>query len=426
MTTVNKEDLKEAVANFLVKSAQPATSNIRNDIAGEEPMVTITENDDGSVGSVEVKKGVKNGLAMAEYMVALAMANQAQKQNKGTVIEVLDATLKTAKNFNRLTGKKRGQKSFLGSAMAKEVTLQIAENGGFLVPDVIYSDFIELLRHASVVRNAGAQKVTMSTGALKMNGMEQGAFAEYGDDCDVPFLTDVRFNQKEMKAHKLRALIPICNDFIRYADRSNLELIRNDLLAAVAEREDRAFLRGNGTNHSPKGLRYLADPANVFPRSLDGGSVTLQTVANDLRALIGKVECADVPVTRGAYFMSCRTKQFLATLMNGNGIFIYESILQGTLNGYPVYFTNNIPDNLGVAGDESEIYFVAMNQIIIGDAINPTVELNSNVNIIHPATGNTCGWSTDDSVMRVMAAHDIMARHDGKEIAILTEVDWGA
>jgi len=45
-----------------------------------------------------------------------------------------------------------------------------------------------------------------------------------------------------------------------------------------------------------------------------------------------------------------------------------------TFNGYPVYVTNNIPNNLG-GGTESEIYFVDASKIVIGDGVDMQIKI---------------------------------------------------
>lgn len=140
----------------------------------------------------------------------------------------------------------------------------------------------------------------------------------------------------------------------------------------AAVNEDAGFLRGAGTEFAPLGIRYQALAGNV--NAISG--TTAAQIEADLRSLPLKLETANIVVQAGYWIMPPRTKAHLATLRDAIGARIYESIDEnGTLLGYPILTTNQIPTNLG-GGTETEISFVNGPSIIVGNGSDAEVRVS--------------------------------------------------
>jgi len=165
-------------------------------------------------------------------------------------------------------------------------------------------EIIELLRAKAVVRSLGAMSIPMNSGSLTMPKQTGSGTAYYiGENQDIT-PSQQTFGQIQMSAKKLAALTPISNDLIRDASPNADMLVREDLLAVMALREDLAFIRDDGTENKPKGMRYWADSNNVLPRTQDSGANTLATVTADLAKAVSLIEEANVPMTRMDWIMS--------------------------------------------------------------------------------------------------------------------------
>lgn len=293
--------------------------------------------------------------------------------------------------------------------------------GGFLVDTAYSRDFIDILRPRVVIRSLGAVSVPMPDGNLTMRKKTAGTSAGYiGERVAFP-TTDVTVDQITMSAKKLAALVPITNQLIRRASIGVEAMVRDDLVEAVALKEDQQFLRGAGSATAPKGLLNLV----AAPNKIDANAtVDLASVTTDLGKLRLAVLNANVPMTRCGWIMSPRTKIFLETLRDGNGNIAFPSVASGTLYGYPIGVTTSVPDNLGAGTNESEIYFGDFAQFLIGDTMSVTIAA-SDVAAYDDGGTIRAAFSNDETVIRIIEEHDTQVRYD-TAFAVLQKVTWGA
>lgn len=309
-------------------------------------------------------------------------------------------------------------------ARTKAMTAGDATAGGFLVPVQFVQDFIAVLRSAAVMRKLRTPTIPLPTGTAKIGKGTAGATAGYvGESTNAP-KTQLSTGQLTLSFKKLMALVPVSNDLLRYSSPGADMIVRNDLTAAMAVKEDSAFIRGDGTDGSPKGLRFWAPNANIITAN---GTVSLQNTATDLGKLMQKLMEADVPMVSPSWIFAPRTKNFLMTLVTTAGSFIYkDEMAQGTLWGYPFGVTTGVPTNLDHTGadtdDESEIYFVDVGQGLIGEAESMSVDASQEA-AYHDGNSVQSAWSRDETTVRAIAEHDFVMRYD-KAVAVLAGVDW--
>jgi len=311
-------------------------------------------------------------------------------------------------------------------AEARQKSLQAgdATAGGFLVPEEFSTDFIAYLRSATVMRKLGVPTLPMSSGTIKLGKGTAGATAYYVGESTNAVKSQMATGQLTLTFKKLICLTPISNDLLRYASPGADTIVRNDLTLAMAVKEDSAFIRGNGTDGSPRGLYYWAPGAN---RIQANGTVSLQNASTDLGKLMQQLHAADVPMLKPCWVMAPRTKNFLITIQNTNGAFVFkDEMAGGTLWGYPYAITTGVPTNLDVSGagtnDESEIYFFDAAQAVIGEAASMVVDASQEA-AYYDGASVQAAFSRDETVVRAIAEHDFAMRYDAA-IAVLTAVDW--
>ena len=313
----------------------------------------------------------------------------------------------------------------LGDAdVAMALNTGTASAGGVLVPQHFMGEIIELLRPASVVRSMQPTLLPMPNGNLTIPKMAGGATSAYiGENTDIP-ATEQQFGDLQLSAKNLATLVPVSNQLLNYAGITPAieSVITGDMVSSMAAREDLAFLRGNGSGNTPKGLRSIAPTAHVLIAS-DGA--TVQKVQTDLSKLELLLMNAHVRMIRPGFIMSPRTYLFLLDLVDGNGNKVFPEMGAGQLRGKPVKYTTQIPSNLG-SGTESEIYLVDFADAVIGDAEQTTIAISTEAAYIDPSSGAlVSAFSRNQTLIRVIAAHDFGMRHD-ESVAVLTAVKWGA
>lgn len=311
-----------------------------------------------------------------------------------------------------------------GDTVIKALEAYDPSKGGFMIPEPVSDEIIEILRDRTVVMEAGPRVINMPYGNQSFTLQTASAIAFYVGDCAPVAPSTPLFGRLKLVAKKLRALVPICNDFLRFTDDSADAFVRDDVVQVMSNRMDLAFLRGSGAQDQPKGLRFLASTA--VDRTLDSGNSTIDTINKDLNAAKGRLLNAKIPMIKPTWFMSPRTFVFLSALQNALGIERYPTLqdAEPKLLGYPVKWTTAIPDNLGGPGDESEIILADMDQIVVGIATE--LELSSSQDASYTEVNGTQrhGMQEDFTLIAATSEHDILDRRSGASITVITAIDW--
>ena len=359
------------------------------------------------------KKGL--GLNAAACLRVFALA---QKQGYGP-----DRAVDVARELkygDELIGKIDSHVKALGSG--------VLADGGFLIPPEYAAEIIELLNAAAVVRKAGARAIPMPRGTMSFRKKTAASTAYWVGESSTITASQPTGGIVIMSGKKLAALIPTSNDLLRNASPEADALIRDELVIRHALGEDSAYLRGVGTDFTPKGIRYWANASNVTAATQAGASATLYEVINDLEMkLIYKLTGGNVPVTKdsGAFFMHPRSAAYLRTLVDGTGKYFFrEEMRDGRLSGYQYHESTQIPINLGSGTNESEVLFAHMADCIIGDELALIVEFLANASY-HDGSAVVSGASDDESVFRAIGKHDFLVQRD-LAAAVLSTVKWGA
>ena len=289
----------------------------------------------------------------------------------------------------------------------KALNYSVVAEGGALIPQDFMAELIELLRAATVVRGASPMTIGMPMGNMTLPRLAGGATAGYQGELDDIALTQEVFDDLNLSAKKLTAMVPVSNDLIRRAPIGVEEVVRDDLIQTLARREDLAFIRGDGTGKSPVGWRTLVLPENLVTIA----GATLDNVVDGLSALMLILVNGMSRMIRPHWFMNPATLRFIATRRDSVGSFYYkDEIASGQLEGIPWSYTQQIPANLG-GGTQSEIYLVDMADTVIADTLNVLVDA-SDVAAYYGTDGAVVSaFQRDQTLFRVISEHDFNMRH---------------
>jgi HK97 family phage major capsid protein len=296
--------------------------------------------------------------------------------------------------------------------------------GGFLVPEDVSAEVIELLRPQSVIMRGGPRVVPLPTGNMTMNRRATGAnFSYAGEQQDIP-ATGLTLGQVKLSAKKLTGLIQISNDLLRSASIAADRMVRDDIVEGSAIAMDTAFLRSVGGDFSPLGLRH-----QLTGTAFAASNILAATAANTLTSItadLGRMELAllnnNIPLTGAAWVGAPRTMMRLRNIRDGNGNFAFPEMQQGRLRNLPFFDTTTVPINLG-GGSESELYLIAFPHVIVGEHSGITIATTTQA-AYRDVQGNLqAAFSRDETVMRAIQHHDIGLRHL-PAVAVLTGVTW--
>ena len=297
-------------------------------------------------------------------------------------------------------------------------------SGGALIPENMLNETIDLLRPRTIVRRLGAVSIPLPNGNLSMPSMSSGASSGYvGEGADVQ-ATESQFGDVKLSAKTMITLVPMSNQLIGRVGRNIETLVLNDMINSMAAREDKAFLRDDGTSSTPLGFKAAATAAGrTLPWS---GTADLPTIDAYLDSLILKLMESDSLLIRPGWGLSPRTYMKLAGLRDGNGNKVYPELSlpmgQRNLKGWSVEFTTTIPTNLG-GGTETEIYFADFNDVVIGEGEQMTIDFSKEATYVDGSGNLVSAFARNQSLIRVVMEHDIGFRHI-EGLVLGTGVTW--
>lgn len=306
-------------------------------------------------------------------------------------------------------------------AVSKALSASSMTGGGFMLPPQFSDEVIDLLYPATVVRRMGVSTMPMEGGSLTLPYLATGTTATYVGENQTAGVSQLSGGQLQLSDKKLAIVTPVSNDLLRINSAKADAVIRNNLVAQMAIKEDVTFIRSDGTSGTPKGMLFWADAANKFAAN---ASVSLANVTNDLGNAIFLLENANVMFKNPGWLFSPRTKKYLMTVRDGNGNLVFQPEMKtGTLMGYPFAVSQQIPNNTG-AGSSSEVYFVNFADLVIAERSALIMDVFPGASYVDAGGNTVSGVQNDQTLLRTLAMHDFGAQYRGKEIAVITAVNW--
>ena len=262
--------------------------------------------------------------------------------------------------------------------VTKALLAGTTNSGAELVSEQLSTEFIELLRNASVLRAAGVRQMDNPTGNMTIAKHTASDEAVWVGEGVAPADADETFDVVTFTWKTLTKEVPISKDLIMFASFDAEEIVARSITQSIGEKEDATFLRATASATVPGGILTLTPAPQKFDAN---GTVNAANVERDVALLVERLMVANVPVNErnGLFIMNSRTSTFLATLRDANGALIYPQMSVAPADrrmlGFRVAVTNSIPRNLGGGTNQSEVYFISTDEWAIADGQNQ-MELN--------------------------------------------------
>jgi HK97 family phage major capsid protein len=309
-------------------------------------------------------------------------------------------------------------------------TLNTGENseGGYIVPPDWRAELIPLLSARAVIRPL-CRSIPMPYGRLTMSRQTASASAEYGAELDVIPTSEPAFGTFSMTWKKLTCLVPISNDLLRYSNPQVYSIVRDDMLKVMALREDRAFLRDDGSGDLPKGLKNWCIADNKI-EATDTHTLSTADAAIAIRLDLAK---AKLKLTKGFFpldpgttywLLNPTAHSFLESLTSPLGGLLFPEMSNEMLAGLPYRVSMQTPENLGTGTNESEIYLADFSEIYLGDSMQLQTAVSTEA-VLNIAGTPVNLFQQDATAVRAISEHDFAPRQEGA-IAMLTKVAYGS
>lgn len=351
------------------------------------------------MGKEEKREYVVQRLGNAARSIALA------RQNGGSLRDAAEIA------------EKRYNDKATGDAIIRSLSEGVAGDGGNLVETQYAPEMIELLYATAVVRSAGARVLNMPNGNLTIHRLATGVTGRYEGELNNIAVQQETTDSVQMSAKKLSVLVPVSNELLQDTTGMVNDMVVSDIGSGLSLRQDLAFLRGDGTANTPVGVLNQADPANV---------VTATTLPGALSKGRATLRGANLPVRKRGIIMNADLESYYYGYLDKNGNYVYRDEMdKGQLMGMPFYVTTQIPSNLTTGGMTAgtEMYFGEWSEAIIGETLGLNIDTSTEASYFNGTT-LVSAYSTDQTLFRARARHDLALRH--RKAIVVVRIDLAA
>lgn len=222
-----------------------------------------------------------------------------------------------------------------------------ADFAALIEPQTMASEFIELLRPQLIVtRMTGVRNVPMD---IRIPKASTGTTSGWIGEGKAAPVTNAAFTDMEIGHHKLGAIAVFTEELLRRSEPAAEALVRDDLLATIAQAVDVAFI--DQANAGVAGVKPAAITNGATSAAATG--TTAAHARADVRAAYLAAVTANQPLTGAAWVMHPSTALALSMMVHATtgqrefpGV---DFVTGGTFEGLPVILSTNVPGT-AVAG----------------------------------------------------------------------------
>lgn len=273
--------------------------------------------------------------------------------------------------------------------------------GAATIATIVRGDLtIDFLRSMTVLDKLGATYLSGLTGNISIPRVTQGtSVGWFSENQPIPE-TDIAFDSVPLQVKHVGAITEYSRNMLLNSTPSIDELLRTDLMRALAVEIDRAALAGSGDGIQPRGIINTPGATKVpF-----GGALSWQNVL----AMPASLDNANVLETSPGFVSTGKFRAAAMRTLAAPGVaseFIMEEL--GLLAGYPFYATNQIPNKPATTGANatpatSTLVFGAWSNLIVG--VWDALDLTSN-----PWADSV--YRKGNVQVRIIADVDVAVRH---------------
>lgn len=317
-----------------------------------------------NVVRVSVKANVPPGTSFTRYCMALAGArgNRWEALDRAKVwdntpevsIALSGDIPSLMSNPNDIIGK---------AAIGAGTTTDATWASPLIAFTVMASEYIELLRPATIIgRIPGLRRVPFN---IQMPRSTAGTTMGWvGENAPKP-VSAMAFDTVTLRWAKAAGIVVLTDELVRFSNPAAEAIVRSDMIAAMAQFLDRQFVDPT-----------VAAVTNVSPASITNGvSATVRTGTNqaawvvDATTLLTTFLTANLSTVGGVWIMSQRQALAFSLMLNALGQPFYPNITAtgGTLLGYPVIASENVPSVGSSPADGTPIIFAVAPEIMLAD-----------------------------------------------------------
>jgi len=235
--------------------------------------------------------------------------------------------------------------------LRRDLNVGTASAGGNLVAtDLDAGSFIDLLRNASALDQAGATVLTGLTGNVAIPRQSGAGTAYWVAESGAPSESQQTIDQVSLTPKTVAAFTDYSRRLMLQSSLDVENMIRTDLATVLALKIDLSGLYGTGSNSEPLGLKLTT---GVGTEDFAADAPTFAEVV----AMESDLATANALLGSPVYLMNAAMRGNLKTTKKdaGSGIFLMEN---GEVNGYAGVLSNQVAAN--------DLWFGNFADLIIG------------------------------------------------------------
>ena len=319
-----------------------------------------------------------------QLQLAYNIAKRWELETPG-VCAIIDAQLKTGLRLTDVLGEQR-------AAVAAGTTQDPTWAGPLVYAANLTAEFIDLLRPQTVVGRLTLRPVPFN---VRIPRQTTGSVANWvGEGLSKP-VSKLDFDAITIPWAKMACIIVITQELARFSNPAAEMLVRDDLIAAMAQFKDNQFLDpavAPVAGLKPGSITHSLPAAVLVPSTGN----TFAQINTDVQNLMIAMAAQNMPMTRPVWIMTPGARIVLSGVRTAFDVMAYPTVnppssgTPGTFFGYPIIESNNVITTPGTGGppvgppttdiilvDQNEIFYASDNGIDIETSSEASIQMDT-------------------------------------------------
>lgn len=194
-----------------------------------------------------------------------------------------------------------------------------AQGGNLVQTQLLYENFIEVLRNQLVTAILGARYLTGLVGNIDIPRQNSQTATYWVAESGAPTEAEATFDKVSLRPKTIGALSKMSRLMMLQSTPAVEMLARQDLLAVIALAIDLAALSGSGASNQPTGIVNQAGVASVV-----GGTNGASLTFDHLIQLKYATKFANAPQGAAGFAMNSKSVGYLSTLKASTGQYLWD------------------------------------------------------------------------------------------------------
>ncbi|HDU8706047.1 TPA: phage major capsid protein [Morganella morganii subsp. morganii] len=253
-------------------------------------------------------------------------------------------------------------RSYILTGETRALSTGVPADGGYTVIPELNKQIMQQLTDESVMRQICTVK-TIHSNEFKQLVSAGGAVVNHGGEGQVRTETGTpKLHEVSIKLYPIYAYPKTTQEIIDFSDVDILSWLATEIGDTFTDTEETDLVKGDGTKKSKGFLSYSRVAKGDKEREF-GVLEKLDVTAIEADSLIDlKFKLRAKYRKNAVWVMNSNTAAKVQKLKNGNGDYIWRERLQAgdpdTLLGLPVYYLENMADDVIALGDFKRGYFI--------------------------------------------------------------------